>query len=81
MSIGGLIAGTEVEVCQVERQPNGDLLVGLITSPPTWVFMRAGKTANDLERLWESKFTRVCIPMPPQHTLTTERPALTGERS
>lgn len=75
MSVGGIIiAGTHVEVASVELQPDGDLLVGLITSPPTWVFMRAGGDADQLRATWSGN-GRVTIPMPPQDCLTDEKPA------
>jgi hypothetical protein len=72
MSIAGILAGTDVEVCGVERQADGDLLVSLVTHPPTWVFMRAGDSADELERTYGGR--RVTIPMPPQTALMGERP-------
>lgn len=79
MSVGGIIAGTHVEVASVELQPDGDLLVGLITSPPTWVFMHAGGDADQLHQTWQG-MGRVTIPMPPPQCLTDEKPATNEEQ-
>ena len=74
MSVGGILAGTHVEVCGVERMDDGDLLVALITDPPTWVCMRAGSEADETERAY-SQSHRLSIPMPPQSVLMMERPS------
>jgi len=75
MSVGGILGGTQVEVCAVDRLDGGDLLVALITDPPTWVYMRAGNAADELSTVWAGKGSRICIPMPPGDALMDACPA------
>lgn len=74
MSVAGIMGGTEVEVAGVDRMSDGDLLVGLITNIPTWVCMHAGDEADELERLFASVYSRVCVPMPPRSCLMFDKP-------
>lgn len=72
-AIAGILAGSKVEVCSVERTAEGGLLLGLITDPPTWVTISDQQAVvASIGKAWEAG-QRIVIPMPPSTSLMYER--------
>lgn len=71
-AIAGILAGTAVEVCSLERTADGGLLAGLVTHPPSWVCILPSEDADRLEQTWQGD-SRVAIPMPPPRALMYEQ--------
>lgn len=68
----GIMAGSQVEVRSLMRDAEGDLRLGLITTPPTYTFVHDGPEADALEAMWANKHRRIVVPMPPAHALAVD---------